>query len=309
MSDSTLKRDLHYEVTNGIISAIEAGASGSDWIMPWTRSGSGMPTNATTKAQYRGVNVLQLWCAAAARGYPSDLWASFKQWQGVGASVRKGEKGTIVVYYNTAIKTDRDTGDETRIPILKYSHVFNAAQVDGYEIPAIVKPALAESIAHADAYVRHTGADIRGGDSRACYVPSQDHIRMPDPDRFIATATATATESYYSTLLHELTHWTGHESRCNRNLTGRFKEHSYAVEELIAELGAAFACAQLGIAPGKHQDHASYIASWLACLRADKRAIFTAAARASDAVAFLDSKQPAAVDAPEAEPIPESLAA
>ena len=170
--------------------------------------------------------------------------------------------------------------------------VFNAAQVDGYAAPA--QPVLpeAERIGHAEAFFAAIGADIRHGGNRACYVPALDQIRMPPFEAFRDPV------AYYATLAHEATHLTGHPSRCARDLRGRFGDEAYAAEELIAELGAAFLCADLALAPEPRPDHAAYVASWLNVLRDDKRAIFTAAAKAQQAADWMHARQDAAAVGP-----------
>jgi len=290
------KRDLHQDVTNQIIRAIEAGACGDQWVMPWTAGAAGgMPHNATTGHRYRGVNVVMLWFEAQERAYPANQWASYKQWHGAGAQVRKGERGTLIVYAGQTVVRDPAEGgeeNERTIRFLKCSHVFNAAQVDGYELPTVERPDLAERLAHAERFVTATGADIRYGQGRAFYSPSHDFVGMPDWDQFKDTDGATATENAYGVLLHELTHWTKHERRLDRDLGGqRFGDDGYAMEELVAELGAAYLCASLGIAAEPRADHARYIENWLGVLKADKKAIFTAAARASDAAEYLEAFQ------------------
>lgn len=298
----TPKRDLYQDVTDNLIRQIEAGASGDEWVMPWSGTRHGLPVNAVTGAAYRGVNIINLWVGATERGYATNAWASYKQWAEKGAQVRKGEKGALVVYYGTTTTRDpSENGDEAtrEIRFLKHSHVFNAAQVEGYQAPAIERPALASRIEAAEAFVSNTGARIAYGHTRAAYAPSVDQIIMPDAERFKATAASTATENFYSTLLHELTHWTGHEKRCAREFGKRFGDQAYAAEELVAELGAAFLCAQLGIAAEPRADHAHYLAHWLQLLKSDKKAIFTAASKASAAVDYLASctAQPDAIAA------------
>lgn len=287
-------RDLQQNVTDKIVQAIEAGAG--KWQMPWTPSAAGLPYNATTGRRYNGVNVLMLGMSAAADGRTGNGWASYKQWQGAGAQVRNGESGTMIVFAGSFTPKDDDDANRRPVNFLRCSHVFNADQVDGYQAPpAPARPALAERLAHAESFVTATRATIRYGQSRAYYAPELDYIAMPDFEDFRDTDTATATENAYGTLLHELTHWTSHKSRCDRELGKRFGSNAYAAEELIAELGAAFLSAQLSITPEPRADHAAYLASWLKVLKSDKRAIFTAAARASDAVAYLEKLQPAAV--------------
>lgn len=215
---------------------------------------------------------------------------TFKQAQALGAQVRKGERASQVVYAGTLNRTETDdtTGTEVErgIPFLKAYAVFNADQIDGLPdrfIPQPLEPtADTTRNARAEAFITATTADIRHGGARAYYSPSGDHIQMPPFANFIAA------EGYYATLCHELTHWTGHKSRLDRDLSRtRWGAAAYAAEELVAELGAAFICAQLQLTPQIREDHAAYIACWLKVLRADKRAIFTAAAQAQRAADFL----------------------
>ena len=285
--------DIHQHITDKIVSAIERGAG--DFRLPWHRSAGSImrPVNVASKKQYRGINVVALWAYAEESGYSSGVWGTYRQWSEAGAQVRKGEKAAFVVFYKELeFAAETETGDaETTTTRLfaRATPVFAAEQVDGFSPPALpATPANpVEPIEAAEAFVAATGANIVHGGSRACYVPRTDNIHMPPRDVFIGTATSTAAEAYYSTKLHELTHWTGIESRCNRQFGKRFGDDAYAVEELVAELGAAFLCADLGITPEPREDHAAYLASWLRVLRADTRAIFTAAAHAQRAVEYL----------------------
>lgn len=291
-------RDIHNEITRQIIAAIEAGAG--DFQMPWHQAGSGLsrPVNALTGNAYRGINILSLWVSAQFNHYSCGLWATYRQWADLGAQVRKGEKSSPVVFYKELDidRVDPTTGatEADTIFIAKSSAVFNADQIDGFTRPdEPVRRDLTERLDAAERFVVATKADIAHGGGRAFYRPSTDNIQMPDRDRFIGSATSTPTESYYSTLLHELTHWSGHERRLNRDLQPRFDKRAYAMEELVAELGAAYLCADLGIALEPRKDHADYIADWLGALREDTKAIFTAAAAASRAAEFLFSLQAA----------------
>ena len=295
----TSKSDVYQRVTDTIVAALEKGAG--DWSFPWRRD-SAMPTNAVTKAPYHGVNVLMLWAASAERNW-SGRWASYKQWQTSGAQVRRGERGSTVIFYKTLERDKRDgsgnvvTDDDgnakiERLYLARASTVFNADQVDGYEPPAVDNDGPAVSpIERAEAFVANTGAVVRHGGARAFFCPSTDHIQMPPVEAFNGTATSTATEGYYGTLLHELTHWTGHEKRLKRDFSGRFGNDAYAAEELVAEHGAAFVCAELQLSQQPRPDHAQYIATWLRVLKGDKRAIFTAASKASQAADYLKSLQ------------------
>ena len=286
------RRDVHADITNSIIQGIEAGAD--NFSLPWHRTGSiTRPRNAATKNLYRGINILSLWVSAESNGFHSPLWGTYRQWNSVGAQVRRGEKSSLVVFYKPfEVTEEKEDGEETTESRLfaRASFVFNAAQVDGYTEeapPTIINPT--DSIPAADNFIAATKADIRHGGDRAYYHPSRDHIQMPNRESFIGTPTSTPTESYYATLLHELTHWTAPSSRCSRDLSGRFGNESYAMEELVADLGAAFLSADLAITSAPRPDHASYLTSWLKVLKDDKRAIFTAASKASQAAEFLSA--------------------
>ena len=289
-------RDVYQSITDQIVAAIEAGAG--TFTMPWHRdAGTTMPTNALTGSTYNGVNVIALWAAAEHRGFTTGYWATYKQWSLLGGQVRKGEKGSVVVFYKqTNIEvSDTDSGERENKSVLyaRSSRVFNVEQVDGWQAP---RPAASDPIkvlVEAERFVMVTSADIRFGGDRAYYRPRTDHIQMPDRDRFTGTETIGATASYYATLLHELTHWTGHSGRLDRDLSGRFGHEAYAMEELVAELGAAFLCSDLGITNRPRPDHAAYIGHWLAVLKKDTRAIFTAASKANEARRFLAGLQPA----------------
>jgi antirestriction protein ArdC len=288
--------NVYETVTANIIAAIENGAG--EFRMPWHRAttADGMPSNAATGAEYRGSNVLTLWATAMGKGYASNKWATYKQWAAIGGQVRKGEKSAIGIYYNTLERTD-DSGDVSKIPFARPFFVFNAEQVDGYS--DATEPVTADQtavIAAADSAIAATGAKITHSGSRAFYRPSTDDVYMPPREAFTGTDTSNATESYYSTLLHELAHWTGHDSRLSRDFSRskRFGDESYAGEELIAELGAAFLCARLGITNTPRVDHAQYIASWLKVLKADNRAVIRAASDAQKAADYiLAASQPA----------------
>ena len=293
---STKTRDVYQSITDQIIAVIEAGVG--TFTMPWHRdTGTTMPTNALTGSTYNGVNVIALWAAAEHRGFTTGYWATYKQWSLLGGQVRKGEKGSVVVFYKqTNIEvSDTDSGERENKSVLyaRSSRVFNVEQVDGWQAP---RPAASDPIkvlVEAERFVMVTSADIRIGGDRAYYRPRTDHIQMPDRDRFTGTETIGATASYYATLLHELTHWTGHSGRLDRDLSGRFGHEAYAMEELVAELGAAFLCSDLGITNRPRPDHAAYIGHWLAVLKKDTRAIFTAASKANEARRFLAGLQPA----------------
>ncbi len=290
------KADVYSRITDRIIADLEQGVR--PWLKPWsTRQAIVTRPLRHNGEPYSGINVVLLWSEAVTRGFRSPTWMTFRQALALGGHVRKGETGSTVVYASrlSKIETD-DTGGEVEreIAFLKAYTVFCVDQIDG--LPANFYPSsqsepAAESragrIERADAFIATAGATIRTGGSRACYIPSADHIDMPPYASFRDTDTSSAAEAYYATLLHELIHWTSPTHRCDRQLGKRFANHAYAREELVAELGAAFLCADLGITPEPRADHAAYIASWLAALREDKRAIVSAASLAQKAANWL----------------------
>ena len=279
------RNEIYQQVTNLIVKAIEQGADG--YRMPWRASGGFpySPINGVSKTPYRGVNVLVLWATAQAKGYQSGLWATYKQWQELGAQVRKGEKSTSIVFWKflDREKPEKETDEWTSrcVPIAKDYAVFNADQVDGFTPPKQKRASRAERIEHAEHFFQTLGVEVKPGGNQACYVPKTDSIHMPALEAFKEPL------FYYSVLSHETTHWTGAESRLNRDMAGRFGSESYAFEELIAELGSAFLCSSLGLPTDPRRDHAPYIKSWLKVLRRDKKAIFTAAAKAQQAVDWM----------------------
>ena len=284
-----MSRDVYAEVTDKLVAAIEANPG--DPTMPWHRGGANaVPRNALTEQEYQGVNILNLWVVGQVAGFTSNFWGTYKQWQALGAQVRKGEKSTPVVFYKQVVKRSEGGEDEDSetIRILKYSTTFNADQVDGWQPPTAVAvaPPL-ERLEVVDAIIAGTGARIIERGASAYYHTGTDTVHMPDPERFFDTRSGSRTENFYAVLLHELTHWTGHPSRCARDMRNRFGSEAYAMEELVAELGAAFLCARLGISPTPREDHAQYLANWLKVLKSDKKAVFTAAAKAQAAVDYI----------------------
>jgi antirestriction protein ArdC len=286
--NTSSKQDVYQRVTDSIINAIEQGVG--NWRMPWHTSGrfASSPINATSRKPYRGINTVCLWAAAESKGYESGEWATYAQWQERGAQVRKGEKSTTVVFWKFANGTaenqdgeDNPTATGSRLLFTRGYSVFNAAQVDGYTPKTEPDAPMPERIERADGWFQSIGADVRNGGNRAYYTTADDHIQMPAFNSFVENV------AYYSTLAHEHTHWTAKSGRCDRQLGKRFGDSAYAAEELIAELGAAFVCAHLGLSTEPREDHAQYIQSWLKVLRADKRAIFTAASKAQQAADYL----------------------
>jgi len=265
---------VYQEVTDSIIKQLENGAM--PWIKPWATD-STADKNFLSQAPYKGINRLMLGLSSMVHGFGCPVWASFKQWQTVGATVRKGEKGTKIVFYSPVKKENKATGDVESYNLLKAYYVFNASQVDGVTIQAPTVPDKPfNAIEAAELRIKLTGAVITHGGDSAFYAPSVDKINVPHKSSFLTES------NYYATVFHELTHWTGAEIRCNRNLKGRYGNPLYAFEELVAEMGAAFLCQDYRIA-GELR-HAGYIESWLKVLKEDSRAIFKAAALAQKAV-------------------------
>ncbi len=271
---------LHDDVTQLIIDQIEKGSI--PWVKPWNAS-SESDKNLLTQKPYQGINRLLL--GISGMNYSSKTWATYKQWEQIGGQVRKGEKGTQIVFYQPKAKgTVKDeSGNETELfyRLLKGYYVFNAEQVDGIEIskPIVdIKPF--DEIAHCEQFIKKTGAVIKHGGDSAFYAPSVDIVQLPHKHTFDNQA------SYYATAFHELTHWTGSKTRLDRNLEkGRFGNPAYAFEELVAELGAAFLCQENRI--NGELRHAGYIDSWLKCLKDHKTAIFKASALAQTAADYL----------------------
>lgn len=288
-------KELYENVTNRIISELEQGVR--PWAKPWSAEhAAGRITRPLrhNALPYNGINVLMLWWSAMDRGFISPYWLTFRQAKELGAFVRKGEKGSPVVYANTVSKTERnDVGEdvEVNIPFMKAYTVFNADQIDGLpeHYTQLANPVIdpVQRIDRVETFFENTRADIRSGGGQAYYAVGPDYVQMPPFEAFKSA------ESYYATLAHECTHWTRHKSRLDRDF-GREKwgDAGYAREELVAEIGAAFLCADLDIEPAIREDHAPYIANWLKVLENDHRAIFTAAAHAQRAADFLHGLQP-----------------
>ena len=290
-----MSRDLYQEVTDRIIEQLEQGVA--PWVRPWradARSG-GMPYNAISGKAYRGINVALLYSNL----YPETGWMTYKQASDVGANVRKGEKGSMIVFYKPFVVRDRNApvnadGEhpERTIPLLRAFHVFNLAQIENLPAKFLPQPDnRPEPERHATAESLMSRATVKHGGDRAFYAPAPDFIQLPDARSFADMG------AYYGTALHELTHWTGHSARLSREYGKRFGDQAYAREELVAEMGAAFLCAHCGIA-GKLQ-HPEYISNWLQVLKGDKRAVLIAASHAQKASDFVLGVNPAE----ESEPI------
>jgi antirestriction protein ArdC len=281
---------IYQQVTDQIIKQLEAGAT--PWVKQWNGSSSANH-NAVSGKGYNGINTLILAMSAAANGFKSNQWATYKQWLELGGQVRKGTKGTTIIFYSpvSGSKVNADGEEKSYHYVLKSYSVFNADQIDGYT-PAAAPVKTFNSIAALEALATDSGAIIKHGGDRAFYSPRNDFIQMPNKTDFTNEA------AYYATLLHELAHWSGASNRLDRDLSGRFGNEAYAAEELIAELSAAFLCAEYQIDGDLR--HAGYIASWLRILKNDNKAVFKAAALAQKSADYIKalatSEAPAVVD-------------
>ena len=294
------RASLYTEITDKIVAELEAGRI--PWVQPWgteaIKAPLAMPRNASTDRRYSGVSILILWGAIIERGFTNQSWVTFRQALSLGGNVRKGERGTNVVYADRFVPDDErrravETGDAVRaIPFLKRFTVFNTDQCDGLpdDVAKVAPPPPPELIEpEARTLIAATGADFRIGGARACYDPSGDFVQVPPPQAYFEPI------NWHRTAFHELGHWTGHASRLNRDHSGSFGSRSYAREELVAEMAGAFVCASLGIVPTVR--HADYIGSWLEVLREDDRAIVRAASAASKASDFILGFQSGAMKA------------
>ncbi|MCB9924311.1 MAG: DUF1738 domain-containing protein [Planctomycetaceae bacterium] len=288
------REDIYTRVTDAIIRQLEEGVR--PWLKPWNAEhAAGRITRPLrhNEEPYHGINILMLWASAEDAGFACPIWLTFQQAKQLGGHVRKGEQGAPVVYASSFTKTEEDeSGEDVKreIPFLKQYTVFNAEQCEGlpehfYRLKESPNNDI-EAIEAADNFVKRTQAEVRIGGNQACYVSSGDYIRVPRIEAFRDA------ESHASTLTHELIHWTKHESRLARDM-GRKKwgDEGYAMEELVAEMGAAFLCADLQLTPEVRADHVDYIGSWLKVLKNDKQAVFTAASLASKAVDYLHQLQ------------------
>jgi antirestriction protein ArdC len=277
-------RDLYSEVTGKIVAALEAGTP--PWIRPWSGDLERVPTNGLSRRPYRGINCVLLTLEAQLRGFGRNQWLTYRQAAELGAQVRGGEHGTTVVFFKRhELPADEaaDRAEPRVVPLLRSFTVFNVAQID--KLPERLQQPAAEPNGwvreHApEKLLSDSGARIEHGGFAAFYSPEDDRIQLPERELFADAG------AYYATGLHELTHWSGHASRLDRQLGRRFGEAAYAMEELIAEIGSAFLCAACRL-EGRLQ-HEAYIAGWIKVLKSDKRAVFTAAAKAQQAADFIE---------------------
>lgn len=290
--------DIYQKITDQVIELLEE-VDLKDYEAPFASlAAQGLPTNPFTEKQYNGVNIPCLWFYQQKKGFKTNEWATFKQWKDKDAQVRKGEKGSQIVFYKTLLKTEKnEQGEEDthKIPMLKLYTVFNADQVDGYEPDTTTTNEHQDpvkTITLIEEFCKNTGAVIQHGGYEAYYAKSSDYIQMPDKESFRATKYADATENYYSVLFHELTHWTGAPHRLDRDKAqSKQEQEKYAFEELVAQLGAAFLSAQTSISQTAKESDALYIKSWLKALRNDNKYIFRASAQAGQAVSYLNELQ------------------
>jgi antirestriction protein ArdC len=282
----TPKQDLYEQITQNVIEAIESGAG--SYRMPWQTLS--LPVNATNQKPYRGINSVVLWAIAQKQGYSHPQWATYRQWQDLGAQVRKGEHSATVVFWkffderaeSEAPETDEE--DETkpqRRCMARAYHVFNTAQVEDYAPPAVQQISSSERMAHAEDFFSRIPAIVKHGGDAAFYSVSGDYIQLPAFEQFHST------EAYCSVRGHETCHWSGAPGRCNRAINKRFGNPEYAFEELVAELGAAFLCASQNIALEPRTDHAPYLVNWLKALHNEKRFLIAAASKAQQAADYL----------------------
>jgi antirestriction protein ArdC len=293
------RASFYDDITSKIIAELEAGRF--PWVQPWGTPSAmaqlAMPKNASTGRTYSGINILILWGETIEKAFVGQSWLTFRQALALGGHVRKGERGTSVVYADRFIPDDAkrraaQSGGEARaIPFLKRFTVFNTDQIDDLpdEIATAAPPPPPGTIEpRVEALIKAAGIDFRIGGNRAFYTPSADYVQVPPPAAFFEPI------NWHRTALHELGHASGHSSRLNRDISGSFGSRKYAFEELVAELNAAFCCASLGITPTVR--HADYLASWLEVLREDNRAIVRAASLASKAADYLLGFLPEADD-------------
>jgi antirestriction protein ArdC len=286
--NSDVRQSLYAEVTQRVIAELEAGRL--PWVRPWDASACGcsMPENAATGRRYSGINVLILWAAVCEHGYATQRWLTFRQALSAGGNVRCGERGTTVCYADRftprteAERAAHEHRDARTVPFLKRFAVFNIDQCEGLpeELRPHLKPLPEDAIVpRAEALIAATGADLRIGGSEAFYLSSDDYVVVPPHGAFREPI------DWYCTAFHELSHWTGHSTRLDRDQSAGFGTPDYAREELVAEMAAAFTCASLSIQPKER--HSDYLGYWLSVLREDERAIFRAASLASKAADYL----------------------
>ncbi len=293
----TKKFDVRDYVTNKIIELIETDGLNFSRRFSVAR---GLPVNASTGQGYTGVNVFLLSLECFSNGYAQNKWMTFNQAKSMGGNVKKGETGVKAIYYNTyekkgeLVEMDKvatgeksvEMSDSQILPIINSFTLFNVAQIEGIEFDFGITENNIKPLHEIDSFVSALGARVVTEEVNPCYHPDLDYISMLPCGRFESS------EAYYSVLLHELTHWTGHKDRLNRDnsFNKRFGSNAYAFEELVAELGASMLGSMYGIFEPMRDSHAHYIKNWLDVMKGDKGAIITAASKAWEAVTFLMNK-------------------
>ena len=274
-------------LTAKLIDAMESDPG--SWTQPWRGT---LPANGVTGRRYSGSNILLLGLTAGERGYESSRWATFKQWKDAGCSVRKGERSSVVVFYKSLRVPDEtsDDPDATKsIPLLRYSSVFAAEQVEGEHAARLCAPAETfDADERAERFFAEVGADVRNGGDSAHYSKTTDAITLPPRSAFESAA------GYYSVVAHEHVHWTGGPTRLDRIAHKRFGDDEYAREELVAELGSVFVMSRLGVAHEPDQRQAAYLAHWNAHLRSKPRDLWSVVGDASAALELLVQRAEAA---------------
>ena len=315
MSKQKSKLDIAQTVTDAVIAGLER--IGNDpFKMPFIKGGGNYNVIRGPNKPYQGVNVL----LTSFTKYDSPVWGTYGQWFTKGGGVksdyikgqkqtvitpskmhvRKGETATLIIFYKIIEVEDRDAADpktapKKRIPLLKYSKVFNAEQVEGADQFLNIgtdKTDSTKKLDGCDAFFDNLGILTKTASGRAFYSPAHDFVSVPPRQDFLDTGTSNATENYYSTLAHEYGHATGHKSRLDREFSGGFGSAKYAAEELVAELTAAMFMASQGVTMTVREDHIKYIKSWLRALKDDKNFIIPASSKAQTALNWMNDQQP-----------------
>ncbi|MBS1596064.1 MAG: DUF1738 domain-containing protein [Bacteroidetes bacterium] len=301
----TKENDIYERITQKIITDLEKGEL--TWRKPWSSdhlASQVMRPLRWNDVPYTGINTIMLWATGAEKGYSSPYWMTVKQANTMKAHVRSGEKATQVIYVDKFEKEETGPDGKTeikKIPFLKTHSVFNASQIVGlpegfYKIPEIKVINPQERVVELENFFKQTKAEVYSG-TQAAYSITTDKIEMPPFECFLDAP------NYYATLAHEVTHWTRHPSRLNREFNRKkWGDEGYAKEELVAELGACFLGADLGFEPVTKEQHAAYIQSWLGVLKNDKKFIIQAASYAQKAVEYVTQLQKPSVSVPDPKP-------
>lgn len=289
----TMKKDRYQIITDTVIEQMEN--LGSDWLKSWSTNAMSGHHNVISKKAYQGTNTFLTAISSFKNGFQSNQWGTYKQWQSKGHTVKKGSKGTDIIFFDKIKIEDKETEQERFVPILKGFSIFNADQIQDYWSGSAIPEKPTFKHEQTEQLVTNSQAIIKHGGNRAFYTSQSDFIQMPHKTDFKDVDGSNAMQNYYSTLLHELTHWTGHTSRLDRKLANKFGSNAYAFEELVAEIGSVFLTAMLGIEKKPQPNHAKYLNSWLEVLKQDKRAMvkaFGLAQKASDYIlAYQDNNQ------------------